>query len=481
MTLPSQMPRVSRVAATKPFRSRGGSIKMLAVWGLVVGGVAAGAWAIFWRDGGGYEGNRKDETAVVEPASAKISAPTTPDGSGVKTADGTSAATEKLGAGVTASPPVANQGMPPTITMGEKPGKAPVTPPSSLAGGTTTTTGVGENGALRTVYGSPDGTGVAKGTDTTPAPKQETAKSVPVEANPGLKPQTKTPGGTSGAIPGGNPAGGAPGTQTPAMMTSSPVVERLVTAGESELAAGKVVEARSTFNRALHSPEAGAADKEMLRGKLSQLSERMTFSTAVTPGDAMCESYSIQAGDTLVRIARNKDLGVDWRFIQRVNGMSDPGKLRLNQSVKLVHGPFHAVVDKSEYRLDLYSDMKDAEGNRLFIRSFKVGLGEGGSTPLGGFVVKSGSKLVNPHWVNPRTGEKFDANDPKNPIGERWVGLEGTEAGTKSMTGYGIHGTIDPDSIGQQKSMGCIRMAETDVEIVYEMLAEGKSTVLIVP
>jgi lipoprotein-anchoring transpeptidase ErfK/SrfK len=64
-----------------------------------------------------------------------------------------------------------------------------------------------------------------------------------------------------------------------------------------------------------------------------------------------------------------------------------------------------------------------------------------------------------------------------NPIGERWIGLEGIEERTKDLSGLGIHGTIEPDTIGTQASMGCIRMGSNDVSQVYEMLAEGISTV----
>jgi lipoprotein-anchoring transpeptidase ErfK/SrfK len=48
------------------------------------------------------------------------------------------------------------------------------------------------------------------------------------------------------------------------------------------------------------------------------------------------------------------------------------------------------------------------------------------------------------------------------------------------MIGYGIHGTIEQDSIGRQASMGCIRMRPDDVALVYEMLSEH-STVQIRP
>ena len=40
--------------------------------------------------------------------------------------------------------------------------------------------------------------------------------------------------------------------------------------------------------------------------------------------------------------------------------------------------------------------------------------------------------------------------------------------------------TASPLRIGQQKSMGCVRMATDDIAMVYEMLCERVSTVKVV-
>lgn len=452
------MPRSSRVVAAKSPRSRNGKIGLVALWVVVAAGLGATVWAMFLRDGSKPGGTSAsiEPTSLKSPAPEKKPAPTTADSS-----------TNPMRSPVTTPQTIPVSNHTPTLTMGEKPGAAPNSAGLPTTYGTMTPPAGGETPLTRPG---------ATPTTSTPAPGAK-----PEPTKPALV--TSTPGTSTAA----NPGGGVEGTNTitdPQSMPSSgraAAVERLVTIAESELSSGKMVEARATFNRALHHPEAGRADQEMIRGKMSQISDSLTFSTTAAPGDATSEMYAIEPGDSLVRIARSKDLGVDWRFIQRVNKMSDPGKLRVGQKLKLVRGPFHAVVHKNEYRLDLYSEAKDPEGNRLFIKSFRVGLGELNSTPLGAFAVREGSKLINPHWVNPRTGEKFDANDPKNPIGERWIGLLGTEPDTEKLNGYGIHGTIEPESIGQQKSMGCVRMAEGDVEMIYELLTERKSTVLIVP
>ena len=74
-----------------------------------------------------------------------------------------------------------------------------------------------------------------------------------------------------------------------------------------------------------------------------------------------------------------------------------------------------------------------------------------------------------------RDREHFAASDVKNPIGEHWLGLEGVDATNAQLTGYGIHGTIDVDSIGQDRSLGCVRLLSDDVGVVWESLGDGAS------
>jgi len=42
-------------------------------------------------------------------------------------------------------------------------------------------------------------------------------------------------------------------------------------------------------------------------------------------------------------------------------------------------------------------------------------------------------------------------------------------------TGYGIHGTIEPESVGKAVSDGCIRLTNADVEALFELVPEGAS------
>ena len=116
-------------------------------------------------------------------------------------------------------------------------------------------------------------------------------------------------------------------------------------------------------------------------------------------------------------------------------------------------------------------------GRAHFDGLVKVGLGVDGSTPTGTWRVTT--KLKNPTYYHPRGGDIIAADDPNNPLGERWIGLEGTSGQAVGQERYGIHGTIEPESIGQSVSLGCIRLHNQDVEALYTFLIERHSTVTV--
>ncbi len=81
-------------------------------------------------------------------------------------------------------------------------------------------------------------------------------------------------------------------------------------------------------------------------------------------------------------------------------------------------------------------------------------------SPAGDFKVVV--RVVNPTYYH--KGQVIPAGKD-NPVGTRWIGL--------SQKGYGIHGTNAPRSIGKAASHGCIRMAQTDLEELFEILRPG--------
>jgi lipoprotein-anchoring transpeptidase ErfK/SrfK len=262
-------------------------------------------------------------------------------------------------------------------------------------------------------------------------------------------------------------------TRSPSVRSTGSGIAEQIETGRRLIQQGQLVKGRQVLNIAL-GRTMNASQARLLREELSALNEKLIFSPRVEPNDPYSEWHVVASGELLSQIAPRHD--VTWQFLAMINKIPDPRRVRAGARVKIVHGPFHAVVHKDDYRVDVYLDGSD--GERMYVRSFRVGLGEYGSTPSGMFVVDT--KLENPEWTNPRTGQRFLADDPMNPLGEHWIGLKGVDSETELLSGYGLHGTIDPASIGGEASMGCVRMLPDDVKLLFAMLVPRDSTVQIV-
>ena len=210
---------------------------------------------------------------------------------------------------------------------------------------------------------------------------------------------------------------------------------------------------------------------------ISEINSEVVFSPKKFLKDETATIHAVKPGEVMAKIATNYD--VTWQWIGRLNNISDPRKLQSGKSLKIIKGPFHALVSKAHYTVDIYIG-KPTEPGAIFLKRFRCGLGENDSTPTGVWQVEN--KLQNPRYYNPRNeGPRvIEPDDPANPLGERWIGLTGIAGDATGKGSYGVHGTIDPDSIGKKKSMGCIRLLNEDVEWVYDMLIAGKSTVTVV-
>lgn len=110
--------------------------------------------------------------------------------------------------------------------------------------------------------------------------------------------------------------------------------------------------------------------------------------------------------------------------------------------------PLRVIVDKQRHRLAVVS-------GSIILRNYAVGLG-GDKTPEGSFFITD--KVVNP---NGRDNGEF---------GSRGLQL--------SDSNYAIHGTNEPESIGRDESLGCIRMNREDVEELFALIPKGTKVVI---
>lgn len=253
-------------------------------------------------------------------------------------------------------------------------------------------------------------------------------------------------------------------------ITDSEVVS-LVAEANKDLSTGQVIAARDKLNQAL-SMQLSPRGIASIKNKLSGLSRRWLFSRDVYPGDTLTSSYKVQSGDLLVDIG--KKFKVPYEILMTINDIKQPEMLRAGEKIKVINGPFHAIIHRSSFTMDLYL------GNKTYVKTYRIGLGTvDKETPTGRWRVKEEGKLIRPPWPNPEGGI-VHPGDPDYPLGSRWIGLEGLEGNAKGRTGFALHGTKDPETIGIRSSRGCIRLYNGEAIEVYNMFMPGLSEVLVV-
>jgi lipoprotein-anchoring transpeptidase ErfK/SrfK len=90
-------------------------------------------------------------------------------------------------------------------------------------------------------------------------------------------------------------------------------------------------------------------------------------------------------------------------------------------------------------------------------------------TPEGIFTITV--KAKDPYYRK----KDIPGGDPENPLGTRWIGFdaEGTDGRI-----YGFHGTNQPESIGKNVSLGCIRLQNEAIESLYDYIPIGTKIVV---
>jgi LysM repeat protein len=217
-------------------------------------------------------------------------------------------------------------------------------------------------------------------------------------------------------------------------------------------AGGDLFSERGTLSDALKGLDEGALRREVV-AELNRINGELVFSKKPTTDSIV---YSVKKGDSLFKIAGQYKITPE--FIRRVNYMSSD-RLNVGEKLKVFQGPFDAVIEKAKFRLTVYRA-------GVFIKEYGIGIGKNGSTPEGEFYVQN--KLVDPTWDPP--GPEFSPSKaPDNPLGTRWIGFQKE---------YGVHGTIEPQSIGKAESRGCVRLLNADVEELYDIVTIGSKVVV---
>lgn len=188
--------------------------------------------------------------------------------------------------------------------------------------------------------------------------------------------------------------------------------------------------------------------------KVEDINMKLLFSSILTPKSTL---YEIKPGDTLVKIA--KEFKTTPELIAKSNNLAGD-KIFSGKKIKIWSAPLSILIDKSQNILMLKSDEE-------IIKTYIVSTGTNNSTPVGTYKIVN--KLANPTWF--KTGAVVPANSPENVLGTRWLGFD--------LSGYGIHGTVEPQNLGKQVTQGCVRMANQEVEELYMIVPQNTEVTII--
>ncbi len=216
---------------------------------------------------------------------------------------------------------------------------------------------------------------------------------------------------------------------------------------------GKIMDARAAYQKIM-SDYPNMDNLESVQKEFEDLNLNMIYSAA-HPEHSI--THEVVAGDTLGKLARKYNTTVD--LIKKMNNLKSD-TIPLGKKIKVWIGKFNIYVDKSQNILIL------RDGNDL-IKIYQVSTGENNSTPVGTYKIVN--KLVDPVWFKP--GAVVPPESPDNVLGSRWMGFD--------LPGYGIHGTVEPDKIGQPVTAGCVRMRNEDVEALYSLVPTGTEVVIV--
>ena len=175
--------------------------------------------------------------------------------------------------------------------------------------------------------------------------------------------------------------------------------------------------------------------------------------------------------DTLPDVARHFGVGING--ISAANPGVDVwvpeagGRIMLPMSFILPDAPRRGIViNLAAMRLFQFR----GDGKSLVVSTYPIGIGSAErATPMGQMYVER--KMVRPTWHVPasilkdhlKKGDPLPAKvlpGPQNPLGEYALYL--------SKSGYLIHGTNKPSSIGLRATNGCIRLYPEDAKKLFE-------------
>ena len=352
----------------------------------------------------------------------------------------------------------AGNSLDPSLDAGNEPSPAPwygesANGPATVAGGSH----AGETGAAS---GSGAATGPGNAMENGSAPG---SGDITTQANPTAT-DSVAPGAAAAAadgwIPDENSSQAPQGQSNPSPQPDGPsgpemTFPSIMQSAQQLREAGRSADALRMLTARYGDPKLTDDEHAQLTNMLDLIAGEVIYSREHT----LEAPYVAQGGETLSQVAES--YSIPWELLAKMNGFVeettwlplDPGALSPGEELKVVRGPFAAVMDVANHELTLY--LNDLYAGRFPVESV------GSAVSEQDLLVQD--KNPQPVFYPPSAGVLADS--PKNPLGSRWIGLGGE---------LGLHG----GQTAELPSHSSVRLSDDNIKEVFDILSVGSRVVI---
>ncbi len=249
-------------------------------------------------------------------------------------------------------------------------------------------------------------------------------------------------------LPGGTPPVPLPPQMPPSPggLPSSAAFATAWSDAHEKLAAGRYAEALTALSVWYDDPSLGLEESHRLEDLLGQLAGTVIYSQQ----DLLFPPHAVAPGETLQSIAAS--LGISWQLLGKINGINDASPLMPGEHIKVIRGPFDAVVSVSRRRLSL-----------------QVRGAYAGSFPV----------VVGRHFL-PRAGSRLAVSEVRRemPVGRSFDPAAAVRQGIVLADGLVIEAALDPNVVSDDAVPGSLIVSVRDLVELSDILGPGSSVLI---
>lgn len=270
---------------------------------------------------------------------------------------------------------------------------------------------------------------------------------------PPAKPPATLPDGLSTSKAPETPGNVAP-LATSATQAQSSLFSATRLAVQAALDRGELSQALLLLSDWYGDPSLSPSEATEVNTLLGQLAGSVIYSTE----HRLEPPYMVQAGERLETIAKKYD--VPWQLLAKINGITSADQLQPGQQLKVVRGPFSAIVDISQRKMTLMLDRRYAGRFSLNVDP-KV-------------TIEEGHWQVNQKLLTPANA-RLPGAGPTTPTEERSLMLSNTTGGASQVAI--LRGAASSNPLAEPAER-VLRMNPTDAEDVFDILSLGSKVVI---